>query len=166
MAKQNKNYDYRSGAGLLKQQQSALNKKFQAMSPTQKKAYIAKQAKAIGKTTAQVASMQGGAGLARSAGAKVGAKIALKIDNKVQRNIRGYKLEKKSLKAANTPAKGSKATQARARGKEYQRIVDTNIINKVGFKDKGLQTRSKIYKARKGPGWIGGDSYIKVSKKK
>lgn len=75
MAKQNKNYDYRSGAGLLKQQQSALNKKFQAMSPTQKKAYIAKQAKAIGKTTAQVASMIGGAGLARSAGAKVGAKI-------------------------------------------------------------------------------------------
>ena len=165
MAKQNKNYDYRSGAGLLKQQQSALNKKFQAMSPTQKKAYIAKQAKAIGKTTAQVASMIGGAGLARKGAAKGVAKVALKIDNKFQRNIRGYKLEKKSLKAANTPAKGSKAAAARARGKKYQSIVDTKVINKVGFKDKGLRTRLKRDIVRKGPGWIGGNSYVKLPKK-
>ena len=104
----------------------------------------------------------GGGG--RGAGG-VGVNYFKKVKPAIKK-VAAKSVEKKSLKAANTPAKGSKATQARARGAEYQRIVDTNIINKVGFKDKGLQTRSKIYKARKGPGWIGGDSYIKVSKKK
>jgi hypothetical protein len=40
------------------------------MTPTQKKAYVAKQAKAVGKTAAQVASMVGGPGLARAAAKK------------------------------------------------------------------------------------------------
>ena len=53
---------------------SANTKKYNAMTPAQKKAYIAKQAKAIGKTTAQVASMVGGANLARKGAAVVARK--------------------------------------------------------------------------------------------
>ena len=69
------NNDYRSGAALLKKQQEANTKKYKAMTPTQKKAYNIKQAKAIGKTAIGVASMVGGAGLARTAGAKVAGKV-------------------------------------------------------------------------------------------
>ena len=70
-----KSNDYRGGAALLKKQQEANTKKFKAMTPAQKKSYVAKQAKAVGKTAAQVASMVGGAGLARAAGAKVAGKV-------------------------------------------------------------------------------------------
>lgn len=71
-------------------------------------------------------------------------------------------IEKKSLKAANTPAKGSKAAAARARGEKYQSLVDSNL----SIKDKGRRQRYQTTLARKGPGWIGGNSYVKLSKKK
>lgn len=84
---------------------TASSKKFEAMSPAQKKAYIAKQAKAIGKTTVQVASMVGGANLARKGAAKVAAKISLKADNRLQRQTRGLtgkvKIEKGLSKMEN-----------------------------------------------------------------
>jgi hypothetical protein len=129
---------------------SANTKKYNAMTPAQKKAYIAKQAKAIGKTTAQVVSMVGGAGLARAAAAKATIPAIKKAAAK--------SVEKKSLKAANIPAKGSKATKARARGEKYQSLVDSKDI-------KGRRQRYQTLLARKGPGWIGGNSYIKLPKK-
>jgi hypothetical protein len=91
------NNDYRGGAALLKKQQEANTKKYKAMTPAQKKAYNIKQAKAIGKTAAQVASMVGGAGLARKAGAKVAGKV---VASGVTRKT---------------------AAAARARGKEYMK---------------------------------------------
>ncbi len=111
------NNDYRGGAALLKKQQEANTKKYKAMTPAQKKAYNVKQAKAIGKTAAQVASMVGGAGLAR----KAGVKIALKADNRLQRRIRGLtgkvKIEKglskmgKALSNSVPPKRTTRASQ-------------------------------------------------------
>jgi hypothetical protein len=60
---------------LLKKQQADYNKKFKNMTPAQKKAKLVGDAKKIGLTAAQVASMVGGAGVARAGAAKVGAKI-------------------------------------------------------------------------------------------
>jgi hypothetical protein len=145
-----KSNDYRGGAALLKKQQEANTKKFKAMTPAQKKTYVAKQAKAVGKTAAQVASMVGGAGLARAAAAKATIPAIKKAAAK--------SVEKKSLKAANAPAKGSEATKARARGEKYQSLVDSKDI-------KGRRQRYQTLLARKGPGWIGGNSYIKLPKK-
>ena len=68
-------YDRKGNAADVQKASAAQTKKFKAMTPAQKKTYVAKQAKAIGKTTAQVASMVGGAGLARTAGAKVAGKV-------------------------------------------------------------------------------------------
>jgi hypothetical protein len=81
------NNDYRGGAALLKKQQEANTKKYKAMTPTQKKAYNIKQAKAIGKTAIGVASMVGGAGVVRAAAKKgLGKAIArnLKPTKKVK----------------------------------------------------------------------------------
>jgi len=68
----------------------------------------------------------------------------------------------RALKAANTPAKGKVAEAARVRGQGYQNTVDA----KLNFKDKGLRQRTKRDIVRKGPGWIGGNSYVKPPKKK
>jgi hypothetical protein len=81
------NNDYRGGAALLKKQQQANTKKYKAMTPTQKKAYVAKQAKAVGKTAAQVASMVGGPGLARAA-AKKGLSKALARNLKPTKKVK------------------------------------------------------------------------------
>ena len=82
-----KNNDYRGGSALLKKQLEANTKKYKAMTPAQKKAYNVKQAKAIGKTAVQVASMVGGAGVVRAAAKKgLGKAIArnLKPTKKVK----------------------------------------------------------------------------------
>ena len=114
-----KNYDYRSGSSLLKKQQETNTKKYKAMTPAQKKAYNVKQAKAIGKTTAQVASMVGGVGIARAAGRKVVVKaLARNLRNspKGAPNVptpKGAKLRETYYKSR------TKASKARERGGIY-----------------------------------------------
>jgi hypothetical protein len=87
---------------------SANTKKYNAMTPAQKKAYVAKQAKAIGKTTAQVVSMIGGAGLARKGGVAAARKIVpakkLKLDQSLS------KMEK-ALKNSVPPKRTTPASQ-------------------------------------------------------
>jgi hypothetical protein len=64
---------------------SANTKKYKAMTPAQKKAYNTKQVKSVVKGAAQVASMVGGAGLARKGGVAAAKAIASK---KFQKNLR------------------------------------------------------------------------------
>jgi hypothetical protein len=113
-----KSNDYRGGSALLKKQQEANTKKFKAMTPAQKKTYVAKQAKAVGKTAVQVASMVGGAGLARKAAAKVAVPAIKKAAAK--------SVEKKSLKAANAPSKNQAASDSGRRymGQKFMKVED------------------------------------------
>jgi hypothetical protein len=113
-----KSNDYRGGSALLKKQQEANTKKFKAMTPAQKKTYVAKQAKTVGKTAAQVASMVGGAGLARKAAAKVAVPSIKKAAAK--------SVEKKSLKAANAPSKNQAASDSGRRymGQKFMKVED------------------------------------------
>jgi hypothetical protein len=103
-----KSNDYRGGSALLKKQLESNTKKFKAMTPAQKKSYVAKQAKAIGKTTAQVASMVGGAGLARKGGVAAARKIVpakkVKLDESL--NKMG-----KALSNSKAPARTTRASQ-------------------------------------------------------
>lgn len=128
-----KSNDYRGGSALLKKQLESNTKKFQAMTPAQKKSYVAKQAKAIGKTTAQVASMVGGAGLARKAAAKAAVPAIKKAAAK--------SVEKKSLKAANAPSKNQAASDSGRRymGTRYIKVEDAG-------KDRYGQQRVSIKK--------------------
>jgi hypothetical protein len=111
-------YDRKGNAADVQKASAAQTKKFKAMTPAQKKTYVAKQAKAIGKTTAQVASMVGGAGLARAAGAKVTIPAIKKAAAK--------SVEKKSLKAANAPSKNLGASDS---GRRYmgQKYIDISF---------------------------------------
>jgi hypothetical protein len=112
MAKQKsnnkKNNDYRGGSALLKKQQAALNKKFKAMTPAQKKAYIAKQAKSVGKTAAQVASMVGGAGLARKGAVQVSRKLVPAKKVKLDESLTKMK---KALSNSKAPKRTTPASQ-------------------------------------------------------
>ena len=142
-------YNRKGNAADVQKSITANTKKVNAMSPAQKKAYIAKQAKAIGKTTAQVASMVGGAGLARKAGAVAARKVV------------ASGVTKKT------------AVDARARGKQYQSDVNREVkwrqdMTKSSWREGGptlrqsnpsaaaksdkefaaMKTRTKIKKAR------------------
>ena len=100
--------DYRGGAALLKKQQEANTNKFKAMTPAQKKTYVAKQAKAIGKTTAQVASMVGGAGLARKGGVVAARKLVPAKKVKLDESINKMK---NVLSNSKGPARTTRASQ-------------------------------------------------------
>ena len=133
-------YSRKGGAADVQKAITASSKKFDAMSPAQKKTYLAKQAKAIGKTTVQVASMVGGAGLARKAGAAAARKV---IASGVTKKT---------------------AVDARARGKQYQSEVnrfvnwektssrmpgwDKDMARKSDKAFEAMKLRSKIKKAR------------------
>lgn len=64
---------------LLKKQQAEYNKKFKNMTPAQKKAKLVGDAKKIGLTAAQVASMVGGTALVRKTATKQIGKLGEKI---------------------------------------------------------------------------------------
>ena len=87
---------------------SANTKKYNAMTPAQKKAYIAKQAKAIGKTTAQVASMVGGTGLARKGGVIAARKLVPAKKVKIDQSLNKMK---KVLSNSKAPARTTRASQ-------------------------------------------------------
>jgi hypothetical protein len=111
-------YDRKGNAADVQKASAAQTKKFKAMTPAQKKTYVAKQAKAVGKTTVQVASMVGGAGLARKAAAKVAVPAIKKAAAK--------SVEKKSLKAANAPSKNQAASDSGRRymGQKFVKVED------------------------------------------
>lgn len=125
-----KNNDYRGGSALLKKQLESNTKKFQAMTPAQKKSYIAKQAKAIGKTTAQVASMVGGAGLARKSGVAAARKIVpakkVKLDESL--NKMG-----KVLSNSKAPARTTRASQPTT---QLERNIGRHSALRKKFPDK------------------------------
>ena len=133
-------YNRKGNAADVQKSITANTKKVNAMSPAQKKIYVAKQAKAVGKTAAQVASMVGGAGLARKAGVAAARKV---IASGVTKKT---------------------AVDARARGKQYQSEVnrfvnwektssrmpgwDKDMARKSDKAFEAMKLRSKIKKAR------------------
>ena len=125
-----KSNDYRGGSALLKKQQEANTKKFKAMTPAQKKAYVAKQAKAIGKTTAQVASMVGGAGLARKGGVAAARKIVPAKKVKLDESINKMK---KVLSNSKGPARTTRASQPTT---ELERNIGRHSALRKKFPDK------------------------------
>ncbi len=78
------------------------------MSPAQKKSYIAKQAKTLGKTTAQVASMVGGAGLARKGGVAAARKLVPARKMKLDQTLNKMG---KALSTSKPPARTTRASQ-------------------------------------------------------
>jgi hypothetical protein len=143
-----KSNDYRGGAALLKKQQEANTKKYKAMTPAQKKAYITKQAKAIGKTTAQVASMVGGVGIARAAGRKVvGKALARNLRNspKGAPNVptpKGGKLRETYYKSR------TKASKARERGGIYN-DGEGSFLNNSKMVARGPKNSKDLAKMKK-----------------
>ena len=103
-----KSNDYRGGSALLKKQLEANTKKYKAMTPAQKKAYNVKQAKAIGKTAVQVASMVGGAGLARKGGVIAARKLVPAKRVKIDQSLNKMK---KVLSNSKAPARTTRASQ-------------------------------------------------------
>ena len=103
-----KSNDYRGGSALLKKQLEANTKKYKAMTPAQKKAYNVKQAKAIGKTAVQVASMVGGAGLARKGGVIAARKLVPAKKVKIDQSLNKMK---KVLSNSKAPARTTRASQ-------------------------------------------------------
>jgi hypothetical protein len=99
-------YNRRGSAADVQKSISANTKKFKAMTPAQKKTYIAQQAKALGKTTAQVASMVGGAGLVRKGGVAAARKLVpakkMKLDQTL--NKMGKALSNSTPPKRTTPA--------------------------------------------------------------
>jgi hypothetical protein len=116
------------------------------MTPAQKKAYVAKQAKAIGKTTAQVASMVGGVGIARAAGRKVvGKALARNLRNspKGAPNVptpKGGKLRETYYKSR------TKASKARERGGIYN-DGEGSFLNNSKMVEKNSKDLAKMKKA-------------------
>lgn len=106
--------------------------------------------KALGKVAA--AALPGG----------LGVKAATKVAGPAVKKAVAKSVKKRALKAANKPAKSAKAVAARKRGANYQKDVDNNLP----IKDKGVKQRYKTTLTRKGPGWVGGNSYIKLPKSK
>jgi len=103
-----KSNDYRGGAALLKKQQEANTKKYKAMTPAQKKAYNVKQAKSVGKGVVQVASMVGGAGLARKGGVAAARKLVPAKKVKLDQSLNKMK---KALSNSKAPARTTPASQ-------------------------------------------------------
>jgi hypothetical protein len=101
-------YDRKGNAADVQKASAAQTKKFKAMTPAQKKSYIAKQAKAIGKTTAQVASMVGGAGLARKGGVVAARKLVPAKKMKLDQTLNKMG---KALSNSKAPARTTRASQ-------------------------------------------------------
>ena len=101
-------YSRKGGAADVQKAITASSKKFEAMSPAQKKAYIAKQAKAIGKTTVQVASMVGGANLARKGGVVAARKLVPARKMKLDQTLNKMG---KALSNSKGPARTTRASQ-------------------------------------------------------
>jgi len=101
-------YSRKGGAADVQKAITVSSKKFDAMSPAQKKAYIAKQAKAIGKTTVQVASMVGGANLARKGGVVAARKLVPAKKVKLDQSINKMK---NVLGNSKGPARTTRASQ-------------------------------------------------------
>ena len=101
-------YNRKGNAADVQKSITANTKKVNAMSPAQKKAYIAKQAKAIGKTTAQVASMVGGAGLARKGGVVAARKLVPARKMKLDQTLNKMG---KALSNSKAPARTTRASQ-------------------------------------------------------
>lgn len=87
---------------------SANTKKYNAMTPAQKKAYIAKQAKSVGKGAVTVASMVGGAGLARKGGVIAARKLVPAKKVKLDQSLNKMK---KVLSNSKAPARTTRASQ-------------------------------------------------------
>ena len=143
-----KAYNRKGGAADVQKAISANTKKFKAMTPAQKKSYIAKQAKAIGKTTAQVASMVGGAGIARAAGRKVvGKALARNLRNspKGAPNVptpKGGKLRETYYKSR------TKASKARERGGIYN-DGEGSFLNNSKMVARGPKNSKDLAKMKK-----------------
>lgn len=101
-------YSRKGGSTDVQKSITANSKKFKAMTPAQKKSYIAKQAKAIGKTTAQVALMVGGAGLARKGGVAATRKLVPAKKMKLDQTLNKMG---KALSNSKAPARTTRASQ-------------------------------------------------------
>jgi hypothetical protein len=98
----------RGNAADVQKSISANTKKYNAMTPTQKKAYVAKQAKSVAKGVVTVASMTGGAGLARKGGAVAVRKMVPARKMKLDQSLNKMK---SALSNSKAPARTSRASQ-------------------------------------------------------
>ena len=101
-------YSRKGGAADVQKAISANSKKFKAMTPAQKKSYLAKQAKSVGKGVVTVASMVGGASLARKGGVVAARKMIPARRMKLDQTLN--KMEK-VLSKSKGPARTTRASQ-------------------------------------------------------
>jgi hypothetical protein len=98
----------RGNAADVQKSISANTKKYNAMTPAQKKAYVAKQAKSVAKGVVTVASMTGGAGLARKGGAIAVRKMVPARQMKLDQTLNKMK---SALSNSKAPARTTRASQ-------------------------------------------------------
>ena len=101
-------YSRKGGAADVQKSISANSKKFKAMTPAQKKAYVAKQAKSVAKGVVTVASMTGGASLARKGGAVAVRKSVPAKKMKLDQTLNKMK---SALSNSKAPARTTRASQ-------------------------------------------------------
>ena len=101
-------YNRKGNAADVQKAISANSKKYNAMTPAQKKAYIAKQAKSVAKGVVTVASMTGGAGLARKGGVAAVRKFVPAKKVKLDQSLNKMK---KVLSNSKAPARTTRASQ-------------------------------------------------------
>jgi len=128
-----KSNDYRGGSALLKKQQEANTKKYKAMTPEQKKAYNVKQAKSVVKGAAQVASMVGGAAIARKGGVAATRKLVPAKKVKVSQDL----AKMKTALINNVNSKNLKGKIGKTRASQPSRPLDRNIA-------RGYELRKKF----------------------
>ena len=101
-------YSRKGGAADVQKAISANSEKFKAMTPAQKKSYLAKQAKSVAKGVVTVASMTGGAGLARKGGVAIARKAIPAKKMKLDQTLNKMK---SALSNSKAPARTTRASQ-------------------------------------------------------
>jgi hypothetical protein len=112
---------------------SANTKKYKAMTPAQKKAYNVKQVKSVVKGAAQVASMVGGAGLARKGGVAATRKLVPAKKVKVTQDL----AKMKNALINNVNSKNLKGKIGKTPASQPSRPLDRNIA-------RGYELRKKF----------------------
>lgn len=123
-------YNRKGNAADVQKAISANSKKYNAMTPAQKKAYIAKQAKSVAKGVVTVASMTGGAGLARKGGVAAARKLVPAKKVKLDQSLNKMK---KVLSNSKAPARTTRASQPTS---QLERNIGRHSALRKKFPDK------------------------------
>ena len=130
-------YNRKGGAADVQKAISANSKKFKAMTPAQKKAYVAKQAKSVAKGVVTVASMTGGAGLARKGGVVAARKLIPARKMKLDQTLNKMG---KALSNSKAPARTTRASQPTS---ELERNIGRTSALRRKFPEKYNPSKKK-----------------------